>query len=663
MKSANKSAKNTNHQSNKNSDTSLTQENSLNLKPSKHNNIKNYLCDLKIDLNDLNHIKLIANISRFVRSFFVNTLPRYLKFGEVLRPLYNFGNCNTSIHITPINEGLSQSNLSSIINDLETERIATIKEGNEEKEKVLQYKKHEAEILRDEIATNYNKLFEVTILSTFFGHTVEHLDNICDLLGMEMSKNTITIKSAWSQQIEALKSNAPHCNNGLIRNNTFDTYGLSTLFPFISTDISHPTGIPIGINKKTNLPILIDAYNPTFNNNNFVIFGKAASGKRIAIQLLTMRSYVLDEIQSIALDSEGRYCKTAKAIDGVSITLGPTSKIIINPFEIEPETIRDDITGRERIVLNLQNKIEIVTNILMTMARGSIRSQYVNDISRKIILDIVTEEYSHAGITNNPSSLYSTQGANLVGTKITRHKKPAPTLGSWYRRLCEKAKNNINIDYKYHYEYLMKYMKDYVADLNGTITYFDGQSTFDLEQDLPFINFDMSKLDTAFLKPLAYQVLLSWLWEKYFKSNSEDKSKANKRRVIVDEAWLLLPYAEATDFLSTLAQSSSIKNISLIISSQRFEDFYKNKRLNNLLTTASIKLFMKQEDSEMKYLKETFKLTNGEENFLVNCSKGEGILHVGTNSAQTYIAPTGPEIELIEVSSNSFMIMGSEDDQ
>ena len=46
------------------------------------------------------------------------------------------------------------------------------------------------------------------------------------------------------------------------------------------------------------------------------------------------------------------------------------------------EMVRDEITGKERVVLNVENKVEDVTNVLVTMARGSTRSEEVNEINK-----------------------------------------------------------------------------------------------------------------------------------------------------------------------------------------------------------------------------------------------------------------------------------------
>ena len=201
-----------------------------------------------------------------------------------------------------------------------------------------------------------------------------------------------------------------------------------------------------------------------------------------------------------------------------------------------------------------------------------------------------------------------------------------PTIGSWYKTLLKKAEENTDENYTFHYSYLKKVMKQYVRELNGQMAYFDGQSTFDLLEGVPFINLDISQLEERFARPLAQQILLSWIWEKFVKKNSEDRNKATKKRVLVDEAWMLLPFPEAVDFLNKMARRARKRNVSLAIVSQRFQDFYEKPEAQAVLTSSDTKLFLAQDKSEIEYLKSVFKLSEGESNFLITCLKGEGLL-------------------------------------
>ena len=244
------------------------------------------------------------------------------------------------------------------------------------------------------------------------------------------------------------------------------------------------------------------------------------------------------------------------------------------------------------------------------------------------------------GITADPNSLYvNGQGQIRIGN-IGREKKKMPTIGSWYKTLVKKAEENTDENYTFHYSYLRKVMKQYVRELNGQMAYFDGQSTFDLLEGVPFINLDISQLEERFARPLAQQILLSWIWEKFVKKNSEDRAKATKKRVLVDEAWMLLPFPEAVDFLNKMARRARKRNVSLAIVSQRFQDFYEKPEAQAVLTSSDTKLFLAQDKSEIQYLKEVFKLSEGEAGFLITCNRGEGLLKVGGDSAILAIQPT-----------------------
>ena len=364
-------------------------------------------------------------------------------------------------------------------------------------------------------------------------------------------------------------------------------------------------------------------------------------------------------IESLALDAEGEYGVVAEALGGVNVVISPNSNTVINLFDIEPEVVRDEITSRERTVLNVENKVEDVTQALLTMARGSTRSTEVNELTKQIIAESVAQEYAAAGITSNVESLY-TESALLANNYLGRKKKAMPTIGSWYKRLINNAKSNDNPDYRFHYSYLSKVMKQYIREYDGQMAYFDGQSTFELLDGMPFINLDISQLEERFARPLAQQILLSWIWEKYVKKNSEDKAKAAKKRVLIDEAWMLLPYPEAVDFLNTMARRARKRNVSLVVMSQKFQDFYEKPEVQAVLTSSDTKLFLAQDKSEIEYVKEVFKLSEGEAYFLTTCSRGEGLLKVGEETAIIAIRPTKKEFEFVETNQNKLAEMRKE---
>ena len=619
----------------------------------KKKSIKELIAPSGIDASNIDHLEIISNTTRYARSFFVSSLPRMCTFPELFRDMYMFGDINTSIYINPIKEEKSQNDLNRVINELETERIVAADKGNINRESTISQKRLEAEQLRDEIAAGFNKLFEASIISTIFTYNLEDLDRQTKLLSSEMAKSLVGIKSAWGMQEDAFKSNLPFMNDRVNKTHTFDRNSMGTVFPFTTSEVGHPTGVPLGFNKQTGTPILFDNFHSSLTNYNMVIFAKSGAGKSVTMKTLISRSSVLMVIESLALDAEGEYTIVAESLGGINVVISPTSQTIINLFDVETEIVKDEITGKERATLNIENKVEDVTQALVTMARGSTRSDEVNELTKQIIAESVAEEYAALGINSNPESLYkSTKGVLTQGNIFSKEKKEMPTIGSWYKRIEGKARENTNKDYQYHYSYLLKVMKQYIREYDGQMAYFDGQSTFELLEGAPFINLDISQLEERFARPLAQQILLSWIWEKFVKKNSEDKKKATQKRVLVDEAWMLLPYPEAVDFLNKMARRARKRNVSLAIVSQRFQDFYEKPEAQAVLTSSDTKLFLAQDKSEIQYLKEVFKLSEGEADFLVTCQKGEGLLKVGSDSAILKIMPTKKEFEFVETNLN-----------
>ena len=439
--------------------------------------IKELIAPSGIDASNIDHLEIISSVKRYARSFYVATLPRTCIFPELFRSLYMFGDINTSIFIKPIQESNSQNELNKIITELETERIVANDRGNINRESLLSQKRYETEQLRDEIAAGFNKLYEASIVSTLFAYSEQDLDRLSKMLTSEMAKSLVGMRTAWAIQEDGFKSALPLMEDKIKKIHTFDRPSMGTIFPFTTSNIGHDTGVPIGINKQTGVPILFDNFHSSLTNYNMVIFAKSGAGKSVTMKTLISRSSVLMGIESLTLDAEGEYSVVAEALGGLNVVISPTSKTIINLFDIEVERTKDEITGRERDTLNVESKVEDVTQALMTMAKGSTRTKEVNELTKQIIAEAVSQEYASRGITSNPQSLYENSNSSNV---FERRKKEMPTIGSWYKRIRQIAQSNENKDYEFHYSYLLKVMKQYIREYNGQMAYFDGQSTFEL---------------------------------------------------------------------------------------------------------------------------------------------------------------------------------------
>ncbi len=272
----------------------------------KTQSIKELIAPSGIDASKIDHLEIVSNVKRYARSFFISTLPRMCSFPYLFRDLYFFGDVNTSIYITPIAESRSQNELNKVINELETERIVAADRGNINRESTLSQKRFEAEQLRDEIAAGFNKMYDASIISTLFSYNLEDLDRLTKLLSAEMSKSLVGVKSAWAIQEEAFQSNLPLMEDKVRKTHSFDSRSMGTVFPFTTSEVGHPTGVPLGFNKQTGTPILFDNFHPSLTNYNMVIFAKSGAGKSVTMKTLISRSSILMGIESLALDAERR---------------------------------------------------------------------------------------------------------------------------------------------------------------------------------------------------------------------------------------------------------------------------------------------------------------------------------------------------------------------
>lgn len=617
--------------------------------------IKDLIAPAGIDATYTNHLEIIAARSRFARTMIASTLPRTATFPYFLRSMYTFGDSNTSVFLNPIPGSVSQTDLNKEINEILSEIYVARNRGDINRERVLSIKKAEKEQLRDEIASGYNQVFTASIINTIFSPSKEELDDLTEIFKAEMAKTLLNTKPAWSMQDIGFQSNMPFNDNKINEYHNFDRGSMGTVFPFFASEVGHKTGIPLCFNARTNIPIFFDNFSKELTNYNMVIFGVSGSGKSVTTKVLAARSAILQDIKSLALDVEGEYRVVAESLGGVNVVISPESKTIINIFDLEAENEIDEITKKERPVVNIAAKVEDVTQNLLIMAKGSTKSKEVNEITKQIISETVQEEYEALGINENVYSLYELapgEEIDVTDEFLGKNKKKMPTIGSWYKRLEKKAEQDKNPDYRFHYSYLLKVMRQYVREFQGQLAYFDGQSTYDLNDDIPFINLDISSLEENFARPLAQQILLSWVWEKYVKKNSEDKTKASKKRVVIDEAWMLLQFEEAVQFLDKMARRARKRNVSLVVVSQRARDFHDNPKAQAVITSAATKILLKQDSTEIDSVEEIFKLTKGEAMQLIETPPGTGLLKLENQSAIITVRPTKKEFEFVETNVN-----------
>lgn len=615
-------------------------------------NKKRTLKDLLVDDYDFTDPrKLVFGSDQYAKNLYIAFLPNSVNFASTFYPLFSFGNIDTSIYINPIDNETAKAELSKLRRNLATEYLTA---SGINRSDDMKAKTEEAGRLREEVRDGLNKLYNVTILSTIYADSEKELNNKADRLRELLGQADVGIRNATYFQEEVFFSNKPICENQFAVDHIFDKRSLACIYPFVTSNISHKNGVFLGLNMDNSLPVFFDNFDENLVNYNIFTFAQSGMGKSTLIKMLSARTSTLDDIQNIAIDIEPEYRDIAETLGGVNITIEPRSDTIINFFDVVVDKEEDEVTGKIIEEINLEEKINSVTNLLMVLAKGYVgNNKYYDDITRTIIRNCVAKEYQKIGITNNPDSLYEIVNDGITSRKV---KKTMPTLSSWYKTLEKEAeKNKDNSTFKEYYDYLLMVMSNYVKIKDGGLTCFDGQTSpnVKLSYDIPFINFDLSKLNEDKELPLAQYIIMDFIWEQMVKRNVKGKSeKPHKIRVILDEAWRFVKYKEALDFQVKMARRARKKNASLCTITQQFDEFY-SEETSAIIKQSYTKFFLKPDSTEIDDIKKVFKLTDGEAAFLSTCNKGEVLMQTGPISAKVKVIIPDFEMEFVQTNQNA----------
>lgn len=602
--------------------------------------IKDVIAPPSIDKENENHLK-IGN--KFCRNFVMNGYPTNVSVGW-LDKLYNYnGDLDTAIYIEPADERTALEELTAKITQFQTQYDIEMKKGNIKNLTRLQNSIDRLLLERSKLEQNFESLYYVEITSNLYTDTLEELDKQTQTLDNQLKGRKINLMPSYLRQDDGYKSALPFGKSyitDMYRN--FNSGALTACFPFYNSEIYHEKGVFLGFNLDTGSKILVDLFDRScVNNSNATIFGESGSGKSFFTSLFVMRS-ALRGIQTVIIDPESEYKKLTRVLGGSYIEIKPESEHNINPFDLEAEDVLDDNdnpTGEREV--RIKDKIADLLNLIGVMAGG------LTGEEKSVVSSTLSKLYKERGFTSDPESLKSTE-AYFDEKTGTFHqdgmRKEMPTFSDFHKKLTEFAVNTGNTDIQKLAKALEIFTKGNVYDL------FDCHTSEDLVniKNSPIIAFDISALEEAVLRPIGMYIALSWTWEKWVK-----KHPNIKKMVICDEAWMLLNrnmtgYEYTSKFLEVTSRRIRKRKGGLIVASQNFVEFTNNDQGRAVLTNSSINFFLKQSPTDIDSLQDTFKLSDGEKEFLLTAKKGQAIIRMNNDTTTSEIVAFDYEKKLIE---------------
>jgi len=530
---------------------------------------------------------------KIVRSFFVISYPRFLA-ESWFAPIINLDKVfDISIFVHPIETSKILKTFQKKVAEVQSQ-IHIREDKGLVRDPMLDTAYQDLESLRDRLQQAQEKLFDVGLYLSIYATTSAELDKIESEIRSILEAKLVYVKPALFQQEQGYKSVLPLGTDLLEVHSKLNSSPLSSLFPFISFDLTSDKGILYGINRHNSSLILFDRF--SLENYNSVTLAKSGSGKSYSTKLEILRTLMFDT-DVIVLDPEREYEYMAEATGGRYFNISLSSEHHINPFDLP--VVREDETSSSVLRSNIINLVG-----LFRIMMGGLSAEEDALIDRAI-----SETYALKDIT--PDSDFTNVEAPLM---------------SDFELVLSGMEGGESLAQR-----LSKYTK-------GTWAGFINRPT-NVDMNKKFIVFSLRDMEDE-LKPVAMYIVTHYIWNAIRKD-------IKKRLLVIDEAWWMMKSEDTASFLLSLAKRGRKYFLGLSTITQDVDDFLKSPYGLPIITNSSIQVLLKQSPTSIDKLKDTFNLTDEEKYLLLESGVGEGIFFAGLKHVAIKVIASYTEDQII----------------
>ncbi len=542
---------------------------------------------LKITPRELNLGDKIA------RTFFVMSYPRTLT-DSWFSPIINLDRVlDISIFIHPIESAEILRKFQKKVAEVQSQ-IMTREEKGLVRDPVLDTAYQDLETLRDELQQAQEKIFDVGVYITVYGSTTEELDKIESDIKSMLESRLIYLKPALFQQEQGFRSTLPLGTDELGVNSKLNSSPLSSIFPFVSFDLTSDKGILYGVNRHNASLILFDRF--SLENYNSVIFAKSGSGKSYTTKLEILRTLMFDA-DVLVIDPEREYEFLSQTVGGRYFNISLNSEHHINPFDLPVP--REDESPADV----LRSNIVALVGLFRIMLSG------LSPEEDAIIDKAITETYALKDIS--PDSNFA---------------ELEPPLLSDFELVLSGMEGSESLVQR-----LSKYTK-------GTWSGFINQPT-NVDLNKKFVVFSVRDMEDD-LKSVAMYIITHFIWNAVRKN-------LKKRLLVIDEAWWMMKSDDTASFLYGMAKRGRKYYLGLATITQDVDDFLKSPYGLPMITNSSIQILLKQSPTTIDKLQKTFNLSDEEKYLLLESDVGEGIFFAGLKHVAIKIIASYTEDQII----------------
>ncbi len=551
--------------------------------------IKDIIAPSAMQINP-DHLKLN---NKFVRTLFVFTYPRYLNVGW-LSPIVNLNEeLDIAFYITPVSSEKILKTLKNKVGQIRS-TISAQEEKGMVRDPMLETALGDVEELRDRLVQGTERFFHFGLYLTLYTETKKELEEKTKELEGLLGHKLIYSKRTIYQMEEGFNSTMPLGNDDIGVVNSMNTSPLSTVFPFVSSELTSDEGILYGINRHNNSLIIFDRF--TLPNANSVVFAIPGAGKSYAVKLEILRSLMFGA-DVIVVDPENEYKHLCDAVGGTFLRISLDSDYRLNPFDLPPK-----ITGMS--------------------AEDIIRSAVINLKGlMRLMLGRMTKEED--ALVDN--ALLETYAKKDITAESDLNKITSPTMQD-FQEILETMEGA---------ESLVSRIKKYTE---GTFSGIFNQPT-NVEMKAKFVVFSIRDVEEE-LRPIAMYVVLNYIWNVV-------RAELKRRVLVIDEAWWMMQYEDSARFMYAMAKRGRKYYLGMTTISQDVSDFLNSDHGKAVVTNSSMMILLKQSPANIDLLKKTFYLTEEEKFLLLESDVGEGIFFAGPKHVAIKIVASYMEDQLI----------------
>src|ERR1035437_8550853 len=232
---------------------------------------------------------------KIVRSFFIISYPRYLT-DSWFAPIINLDKIfDVSIFIQRVAPAQILRTFQKKVAEVQSQ-INTREAKGLVRDPMLDTAYQDLESLRDQLQQAEEKIFDIGLYITIYGDSEGELDKTESEIKSILESKMVYVKPALFQQEQGFKTTLPLGDDELKVYNKMNSSPLSSIFPFISFDLTSDKGILYGVNRHNSSLVLFDRF--SLENYNSVIFAKAGAGKSYMTKLEILRTLMFDTDRS-----------------------------------------------------------------------------------------------------------------------------------------------------------------------------------------------------------------------------------------------------------------------------------------------------------------------------------------------------------------------------